>query len=165
MVQGIYFDAETREFSVIEDREFGVKDKASAAWGSVKTHVGNHPRSYINAASSAVGAGAGMAIARAKAKKQAAAMGLEPGTKEYKRFMAKKMAGGAAIGGAAGLGAGELTTAGLMTRDHYKMHKALYPAAKKGEVLKESLKSTGRAMYVTPVKNVVNAVTKKGKKA
>jgi hypothetical protein len=153
MILGIYFDESTRSFSTIEDREFGEKlDK-------LKGHLGNNSRAYIGAASGLVGGAGGALIARAKAKKAAEEAGLQPGTPEYKKFMAKRMAAGAGIGIVAGVGASELGHLGTRA---VKGYKSLAPG--KGEKLsamKSTLGDSAKTMYVDPVKNAIGKLKKK----
>jgi hypothetical protein len=60
----------------------------------VKAHLKGNARIYGDAAGAAAGAGVGFIAARRAAK----AKNLQPGTPEYKKFIAKYMAGGAAAG-------------------------------------------------------------------
>jgi len=114
----IVFDSETRQFSAIDEtREFGVKEAASKVgnWA-------NRNRSTVSlAGGSIVGGTAGTIIARKQAKKKAAELGLEPGTPEYKKFMSKQTAKGAAIGVAGGAAAGYLGKTAAVTA--HRMHK------------------------------------------
>lgn len=85
-----------------------LKDRFKNGYGSAKGFAkANAMEIGAGAAIGGVaGAGGGLILARRKAK----AAGLQPGTPEYKRFIAKYMAGGAAAGiatgGAAGAGYG-----------------------------------------------------------
>jgi hypothetical protein len=127
MILGIYFDESTRSFSTIEDREFG--DKLDA----LKGHLGKNSRAYIDAASGLVGGAGGALIARAQAKKAAEKAGLKPGTPEYKKFIAKRMAIGTAAGAVAGGAASELTRAGVATAKGAKELMGGSHMNKKGE--------------------------------
>lgn len=81
-----------------EQETYGAKTEA------VKKFLGDNKKNIgIGAAAgTVVGAGTGIIAARRKAK----AKGLQPGTPEYKKFIAKYTAGGAVAGAAVGAGAG-----------------------------------------------------------
>jgi hypothetical protein len=111
----IVFDETQKLFSAVKNgssnkKSFGQRVKGAA--GSVKTHVGNNSRIYIDAAAAGLGAGGGALLARKKAKKAAEAKGLKPGTPEYKAFIRKYMAVGAAAGFGAGAATSELARMG-----------------------------------------------------
>jgi hypothetical protein len=100
----IYFNEEVRVFSVVDDqREFGEKTKVAI------NYLKEHPTRFV----APIAGVAGGVIQRHRAKKLALAKGLTPGTKEYKKFMAKQIGKGVLIGAAIGATGSELTKAGI----------------------------------------------------
>jgi hypothetical protein len=88
-----------------------------AKMDAIKGHLKDNARIYADAGTAAAGAGVGLIAARRKAK----AKGLQPGTPEYKKFIAKYTAGGAVAGAAAA----ETARAGKNIFKNYKAGKEL----------------------------------------
>lgn len=88
-----------------------------AKMDAIKGHLKGNSRIYADAGSAVAGAGVGLIAARRKAK----AKGLQPGTPEYKKFIAKYTAGGAVAGAAAA----ETARAGKNIFKNYKAGKEL----------------------------------------
>jgi hypothetical protein len=106
-VQDFYSELEAEQEQYAESNyKPSLKDRLKAGYGSAKGFAkANAAEIGAGAAIGGVaGAGGGLILARRKA----AAAGLQPGTPQYKRFIAKYMAGGAAAGIATGgaVGAG-----------------------------------------------------------
>lgn len=180
-MSAIIFDEELRQFSVVDDEGYVISDetfsghaggavKLGYAAGRVGKHIMNNKRAYMDVGGTAVGA----LGARAIAKKMALKRGLEPGTPEYKAFVNKMTAGGAA----AGLTLSEAGQFGYRTGSNLRMmrrgaakraiieaksqgltgaEKKLYIRKKTNEYKKDAtvmnaLKGTGKQVYVDPAK-------------
>jgi len=102
-LQDFYAELEAEQEQYAEEKS-SFKDKLKAGYGSTKGFLkANSTEIGAGAAIGGVaGAGGGFILARRKAR----AAGLQPGTPQYKKFIAKYMAGGAAAGAVAGGAAG-----------------------------------------------------------
>ena len=111
-MSAIIYDQDTRSFSVVETREYGMMDTVKKFGGSAKGFAGSHKVGLINAGTTVAGSAIGAAVARRKAKQAAAARGLQPGTPEYNKFVRNQTLKGAGVGAAAGLATGVVGQAG-----------------------------------------------------
>lgn len=140
----IYFDVETRQFSVM--------DKIKSAGKAVGAHVSGNKRAYITGGTAALTGAAGAYIARKKAMDKARAEGAsEADVKKAGRKAALK---GGLVGAGVGAAAGELGQLGVKSAKEMKRYQRMTSTKDNGFIknLGKSIKGASHDMYIKPFK-------------
>lgn len=181
----IVFDETQKSFSAVQyedQRDFATKKST----GNVLTHasglgtrlgkgvnyVVNNKRGFITGGSAVLAGAGGAILARRKAQKDAEDAGLQPGTAEYKAYVRKRMAAGAAIGAAGGALVAEGAQFGANVHSGMKGYNKAKQAALKGlrgnkrkeaekafrkdHGIGATMKSVASRMYKDPASNAWN---------
>lgn len=146
----VIFDERTSCFSAVrlDESTNSYADAKSGFLGSVGSHLKKNAGTYIGGAAGAAG---GAMLARKKAKQAALAKGLEPGTPEYKKFVAARTAAGGAAGAAGGAVLGRAGHAAISGHGGNFGAKKMYDTQRsigssKTESAKHAAKSAGRSI-------------------